>query len=225
MDLAKRYQSLQQALADCAVQHGRRAPSVHLLAVSKHQPIDAIQQLMACGQRDFGENTVQEALPKIEALNGHHLIWHFIGRIQSRKTRDIAKHFTWVHGLTDIAIAERLNHHRTDHSEPLKVLIQVNISGEASKAGTPPEALLPLAKAVNALPHLQLRGLMTMAPIDANEAACLAIFKQLATLKKECVNKGIPMDHLSMGMSGDYPSAIEAGATWVRIGSKLFSDA
>ena len=225
MNLAERYQEIQARITQAARAVARDPKTVRLLVASKHQSIASIQALLACGQHDFGENTVQEALPKIEALSDQAIHWHYIGRIQSNKTRDLAAHFSWVHSVESLKIAQRLSSQRQSAQTPLNLCLQVNLSGEASKAGVGADALPALAAAVAALPHLKLRGLMTMAPAAYNAQACEDLFKRVAALQAEVVASGIAMDHLSMGMSADYEPAIHAGATWVRLGSALFNSA
>ena len=224
VSLTERYAVLQQQLRDCALAHHRDPDSIGLLAVSKRQSADAIQGLIDLGQRDFAENTLQEALPKIQALSDQPICWHFIGRIQSNKTKSIAEHFDWVHSVTDARTAQRLNDARPIDAKPLNVYIQVNISGEDSKAGVGQTDIQALASAIARLPRLKLRGLMTMAPKGANKTTCQHIFGQLALSQKKLVAQNINADSLSMGMSSDYQEAIAKGSTCVRIGSALFGN-
>jgi PLP dependent protein len=197
----------------------RSAGSVQLLAVSKTKPAQALREAYAAGLRDFGENYLQEALGKQAELTDLPLIWHFIGPIQSNKTRAIAEHFDWVHSVDRLKIAQRLSEQRPAELPPLNICIQVNVSGEASKSGCTPTDLLELAKAIAALPRLTLRGLMAIPePTDDRtdqDAAFAAVQRLQASL-------GLPLDTLSMGMSHDLESAIAQGATWVRIGTALF---
>ncbi|VVM63777.1 Pyridoxal phosphate homeostasis protein [Pseudomonas fluorescens] len=193
--------------------------SVQLLAVSKTKPAEALREAYAAGLRDFGENYLQEALGKQLELAGLPLIWHFIGPIQSNKTRAIAEHFDWVHSVDRLKIAQRLSEQRPAELPPLNICIQVNVSGEASKSGCTPDDLRALADAISALPRLKLRGLMAIPePTDdraEQDAAFAAVQKLQASLE-------LPLDTLSMGMSHDLESAIAQGATWVRIGTALF---
>lgn len=203
-----------------AEQTAQRAEgSVQLLAVSKTKPAQALREAYAAGLRDFGENYLQEALGKQVELTDLPLIWHFIGPIQSNKTRAIAEHFDWVHSVDRLKIAQRLSEQRPAELPPLNICIQVNVSGEASKSGCTPADLPALASAINALPRLKLRGLMAIPePTDdrtAQDAAFAAVQRLLASL-------ALPLDTLSMGMSHDLESAIAQGATWVRIGTALF---
>lgn len=198
---------------------GRDENSVQLLAVSKTKPAQALRQAYAAGLRDFGENYLQEALGKQLELRDLPLSWHFIGPIQSNKTRAIAEHFAWVHSVDRLKIAQRLSEQRPAELPPLNICIQVNVSGEASKSGCTPADLPALATAINALPRLKLRGLMAIPePTDerAEQDAAFAAVQQLQA------SLGLPLDTLSMGMSHDLESAIAQGATWVRIGTALF---
>ncbi|UZE05999.1 YggS family pyridoxal phosphate-dependent enzyme [Pseudomonas corrugata] len=197
----------------------RAADSVQLLAVSKTKPAQALREAYAAGLRDFGENYLQEALGKQIELTDLPLIWHFIGPIQSNKTRAIAEHFDWVHSVDRLKIAQRLSEQRPAGLPPLNICIQVNVSGEASKSGCTPEDLPALADAISALPHLTLRGLMAIPEPAEERAAQDAAFAAVQRLQ---ASLALPLDTLSMGMSHDLESAIAQGATWVRIGTALF---
>ncbi|NVZ51582.1 YggS family pyridoxal phosphate-dependent enzyme [Pseudomonas sp. B6002] len=205
-----------RAAAD-AVQ--RDASSIHLLAVSKTKPAQAVREAYAAGMRDFGENYLQEALGKQAELTDLPLSWHFIGPIQSNKTRAIAENFAWVHSVDRLKIAQRLSEQRPADLPPLNICIQVNVSGEASKSGCTPADLPALAQAISALPRLQLRGLMAIPEPTEDRAAQDAAF---ATVRELQASLNLPLDTLSMGMSHDLESAIAQGATWVRIGTALF---
>lgn len=205
-----------RAAAD-AVQ--RDASSIHLLAVSKTKPAQAVREAFAAGMHDFGENYLQEALAKQAELSDLPLSWHFIGPIQSNKTRAIAENFAWVHSVDRLKIAQRLSEQRPADLPPLNICIQVNVSGEASKSGCTPADLPALATAISALPHLKLRGLMAIPEPTEDRAAQDAAFSQVRDLQAS-LNLGL--DTLSMGMSHDLESAIAQGATWVRIGTALF---
>ena len=198
---------------------GREPATVGLLAVSKTQPAAAIRDAFAAGLRDFGENYLQEALEKQAALTDLPLIWHFIGPIQSNKTRPIAEHFDWVHSVDRLKIAQRLSDQRPAHLPALNICLQVNVSGEDSKSGCSPEELTALARAVVALPNLRLRGLMAIPEPTDDVAAQHAAFARLRQLRDELA---LNLDTLSMGMSHDLEAAIAEGATWVRIGTALF---
>ena len=197
----------------------RDVTSIHLLAVSKTKPAAALREAYAAGIRDFGENYLQEARAKQVELADLPLCWHFIGPIQSNKTRDIAEHFAWVHSVDRLKIAQRLSEQRPAELPPLNICIQVNVSGEASKSGCTPQDLPALAAAINALPRLKLRGLMAIPEPTEDRAAQDAAFATVRQLQ-ESLNMGL--DTLSMGMSHDLESAIAQGATWVRIGTALF---
>ncbi|MBJ2347318.1 MULTISPECIES: YggS family pyridoxal phosphate-dependent enzyme [Pseudomonas] len=197
----------------------RAAGSVQLLAVSKTKPAQALREAYAAGLRDFGENYLQEALGKQAELTDLPLIWHFIGPIQSNKTRAIAEHFDWVHSVDRLKIAQRLSEQRPAELPPLNICIQVNVSGEASKSGCTPTDLPALAKAIAALPHLTLRGLMAIPEPTDDRAEQDAAFAAVQRLQ---ASLDLPLDTLSMGMSHDLESAIAQGATWVRIGTALF---
>ena len=193
--------------------------SVQLLAVSKTKPAEALREAYAAGLRDFGENYLQEALGKQLELADLPLIWHFIGPIQSNKTRAIAEHFAWVHSVDRLKIAQRLSEQRPADLPPLNICIQVNVSGEASKSGCTPADLPALANAISELPRLTLRGLMAIPEPTDDRAEQDAAFAAVQSLQ---ASLNLPLDTLSMGMSHDLESAIAQGATWVRIGTALF---
>ena len=197
----------------------RDVTSIHLLAVSKTKPAAALREAHAAGIRDFGENYLQEARAKQVELTDLPLSWHFIGPIQSNKTREIAEHFAWVHSVDRLKIAQRLSEQRPAELPPLNICIQVNVSGEASKSGCTPEDLPALAAAIQALPRLTLRGLMAIPEPTEVRAEQDAAFAKVRSLQQS-LNMGL--DTLSMGMSHDLESAIAQGATWVRIGTALF---
>ena len=205
-----------RAAAD-AVQ--RDANSIHLLAVSKTKPAQAVREAYAAGMCDFGENYLQEALGKQAELTDLPLSWHFIGPIQSNKTRAIAEHFAWVHSVDRLKIAQRLSEQRPADLPPLNICIQVNVSGEASKSGCTPADLPALAEAIQALPRLKLRGLMAIPEPTDDRAQQDAAFAAVRDLQ---ASLDLGLDTLSMGMSHDLESAIAQGATWVRIGTALF---
>ncbi|MDL0432425.1 YggS family pyridoxal phosphate-dependent enzyme [Marinobacter sp. TBZ242] len=205
---------------------GRKAGSVHLLAVSKKQSADALRTAYDAGQRAFGESYVQEALDKIDALADlKDIEWHFIGPIQSNKTRQIAEAFDWVHSVDRVKIAQRLDDQRNRALPPLNICLQVNINNEDSKSGCSLEDLTELADAIEEMPNLSLRGLMAIPDPDQPEAELRSSFRKLSNalkkLRQEAPASG-PLDTLSMGMSGDLEMAIEEGSTWVRVGTALF---
>lgn len=214
-NIAKVRARIREAEQACGRAHG----SASLLAVSKTKPASDIRQAHACGLADFGENYLQEALAKQVELADLALTWHFIGPIQSNKTRPIAEHFHWVHSVDRLKIAQRLSEQRPANLPPLNVLLQVNVSGEDSKSGCSPEELPALAQAVAQLPHLKLRGLMAIPEPTDDIAAQHAAFARLRELM-HALNLGL--DTLSMGMSHDLEAAVAEGATWVRIGTALF---
>ncbi len=213
-------------IADVQQKCGRARDSVQLLAVSKTKPNDAILEAAQAGQRAFGENYVQEGVDKVQFFSAHHpqlkLEWHFIGPIQSNKTRLVAEHFDWVHTIDRDKTAQRLSAQRPSDLPDLQVLIQVNISGEASKSGIEPEQIFALAELISSLPNLTLRGLMSIPANVDDHAAQLATFQRLADLQTQLQKRYPHIDTLSMGMSGDMSAAIEAGSTMVRIGTAIF---
>lgn len=205
---------------------GRARESVQLLAVSKTKPVEAINEAAFAGQRLFGENYVQEGVDKVVYFAEHHpelkLEWHFIGPIQSNKTRPVAEHFDWVHTINRDKIAQRLNDQRPSGKAPLQVLIQVNTSGEESKSGITEAQVFELAELISSLPNLTLRGLMSIPENVTDYAQQFTAFKQLADLQQKLQQKHPTIDTLSMGMSGDMDAAIAAGSTIVRIGTAIF---
>ena len=201
---------------------GRAADSVQLLAVSKTWGADAVRAAHAAGQTAFGENYIQEAVDKITALRDLPLEWHCIGPIQSNKTRLVAEHFDWVHSIDRLKIAQRLSEQRPAHLPPLQVCLQVNVDGGANKSGVSPQDLPALAQAVAALPHLCLRGLMTIPEPAESEAQMRAVHRQAKALFDSLRQQGLPLDTLSMGMSADLAAAIAEGSTLVRIGTAIF---
>ena len=200
----------------------RPAHSVRLLAVSKTVSADRLRQAFAAGQTAFGENYVQEWLDKQQALADLAIEWHFIGPLQSNKTRHVAELASWIHSVDRLKIAQRLSEQRPSTLPPLNVCLQVNVSGEASKSGVDPEQALALAQAIAALPKLRLRGLMCIPEAAADEAALAAQFRCLQQLFVELQQHGLTLDTLSMGMSADIELAVAQGATMVRVGSALF---
>ena len=201
---------------------GRAAADVTVLAVSKQQSVAAIQAAYQAGLRNFGENFFQEAIVKLRELEALDITWHFIGRIQSNKTRDIAEMFQWVHTVDRLKIAARLNDQRPHFSPPLNVCIQVNQAGETQKGGVEESEVAELAHAVMSLPRLRLRGLMTLPPVTPNPESNAPLFARLNRLKTVLIEDGIPLDTLSMGMSTDFEVAIGQGSTIVRIGTAIF---
>jgi hypothetical protein len=220
--IAARLLTLHERLAQAALDCARDPRGVSLLAVSKTYDHNAVRQVARTGQRDFGENYLQEALDKQRALADLDLVWHFIGPIQSNKTRRIAENFAWVHSVDRLSIAERLSEQRPAHAPPLNVCLEVNVSGETSKGGIRPDETVRLAEQVAALPRLSLRGLMTI-PAPTSDRACQrAAFAWVRSLFESMKARGLQPDTLSMGMSGDFEAAIAEGATIVRIGTAIF---
>lgn len=219
--LPERLQAVAGRVAAAALEAGRRPDDIRIVAVSKTFSPDRIREAFVTGQRDFAENYVQEALEKLDALADLPIVWHYIGPIQSNKTRTIAERFQWVHSVDRLKIAERLSAQRPPHLPPLDVCLQVNVSGEESKSGVAPVAVRPLAAAVAQLPGLRLRGLMAI-PEPTDDVALQR--SRFATLRHLRDATGLALDTLSMGMSDDLESAVAEGATIVRIGRAIFGD-
>jgi hypothetical protein len=220
-------QAVRHAIAQAAQQARRDVASISLLAVSKTMPAGLLREAYGAGQRAFGENYLQEALDKMQALRDLPLEWHFIGPIQSNKTRAIAENFSWVHSVDRLKVAERLSAQRPAGLPPLNVCLQVNVSGEDSKAGVAPQHAPELARAIAALPRLQLRGLMSIpAPADTAEAQRVPHARLRELLQQmnapQDGHSGLGLDTLSMGMSHDLTAAILEGATIVRVGTAIF---
>ena len=220
--IASNLQAVRDAMAAAATEAGRAPDDVSLLAVSKTFPPGAIREAYQAGQTRFAESYVQEALHKIAALHDLPLEWHYIGPIQSNKTRAIAEHFAWVHSVDRVKTAERLSGQRPAHLPPLQVCLQVNISNEASKSGIPPGEAAQLAMAIAQLPHLSLRGLMAVPEPGGDVDAQRAAFARLRELFEQLNRQGLQLDTLSMGMSHDFAAAIAEGATMVRVGTAIF---
>ncbi|HEY1044032.1 MAG TPA: YggS family pyridoxal phosphate-dependent enzyme [Telluria sp.] len=220
--IANNLQAVDSAIAAAAQAAQRSRDSVRLLAVSKTFGPDAVLEARRAGQTAFGENYVQEALDKIAALEGHGIEWHFIGPIQSNKTRPIANNFDWVHTVERLKIAQRLSEQREPTRQPLNICLQVNVSGEESKSGCTPAELPALAQAVRALPNLRLRGLMAIPEPETDFDRQRASFRKLRELFEQLNAQGFALDTLSMGMSADMAAAVAEGATIVRVGSAIF---
>ena len=224
MTIQQNIQHIQQRIRSLELKYERPPHSVALLAVTKKQSIENIQDAIYAGQTEFGENYLQEALEKIEVFTDQNITWHFIGAIQSNKTQKIAAHFDWVHTVCDTKIATRLNDQRPAHLPPLNICLQINVSDEKTKSGIRAEDALSLAQYCLTLPRVKLRGLMTI-PMHHNTLA-----EQRAELRKLCAlfdtltQDGLKLDTLSMGMSDDLEAAIAEGATMVRIGTAIFGE-
>jgi pyridoxal phosphate enzyme (YggS family) len=221
-NLPLRIREVRERVARAAAAAGRSAQSVTLLAVGKAQPLPLLAAAADCGLEHFGESYLQEALEKIAALGERPLTWHFIGRVQSNKTRPIAEAFAWVHAVDRLKVAERLSAQRPAHAPPLNLCLQVNVAGEASKGGVAPAELAALAAAVARLPRIALRGLMCIPPEETDVARQRGWFARLRVLQEELNGAGAALDTLSMGMSGDFEAAVHEGATMVRLGTALF---
>ncbi len=215
---------IKDLLASSAIEAGREPGAVQLLAVSKKQPLSKILAAAAAGQRDFGENFVQEGLQKIDQTRDMNLTWHFIGHLQNNKTRVVAENFDWVHTIDKLKTATRLSEQRPKILGPLNVCLQVNIDNEAGKSGIAVDGLAELAASCAELPNLRLRGLMCLPAVRANFDEQRKPFNRLCELSNALRADGIDTDTLSMGMSGDYRAAIIEGATIVRIGTALFGE-
>jgi PLP dependent protein len=201
---------------------GRSVDSVTLLAVSKGQGAAAIDSVARSGVEHFGENFLQESLPKMEALRGRELTWHFIGKLQANKTRAVAENFQWVHGVDRLKIAERLSAQRPFHAPPLNLCLQLNVGDEASKGGVSAVEMPALARAVRELPGIRLRGLMCMPPAESDVDRQRHWFRATRQVFDYLNEHGLGLDTLSMGTTADYPAAIAEGATIVRIGTAIF---
>ncbi len=213
---------IRQRISDAEQRFNRDPDSVQLLAVSKTKPVAAIQAAIDAGQTCFAENYLQEAVEKIKNFNNPQLIWHFIGSIQSNKTRDIAQHFQWAHTIDRIKIARRLNEQRPDDLPPLNICLQINISGEDSKSGIAPDELIQLTDDCASLANLKIRGLMAMPAQDSDFERQRIPFRELKQLFTECQSRHPGLDTLSMGTTNDLEAAIAEGATMVRIGTAIF---
>lgn len=214
--------AVQKRIAEAARAAGRSVDSVTLLAVSKGQSSAAIDSAASAGIEHFGENFLQESLPKIAALAGRELTWHFIGRLQANKTRPVAEHFAWVHTVDRFKIAERLSAQRPFHAPPLNVCLQLHVGGEASKGGVESTELRELARQVGALPRLRLRGLMCMPPAETDVERQRHWFRETRQVFDYLNEHGFGLDTLSMGTTSDFEAAILEGATLVRIGTAIF---
>jgi hypothetical protein len=217
-----RFMAIHERLAHAALAYNRNPRDITLLAVSKTYDHTAVRAAARTGQRDFGENYLQEALDKQKAVANPDLVWHFIGPIQGNKTRGIAENFAWAHSVDRLKIAERLSAQRPDSMPPLNLCLEVNISGEASKGGASPDTLLELAEQVASLPRVRVRGLMAIPAPTSDPVQQRSAFYQVRALFNTLNASGLELDTLSMGMSGDFEAAIAEGSTMVRIGTAIF---
>ena len=224
MTIEENIATVNKTLRELEKLFGRDLNSVVLLAVSKGQSIEKIEEAIRAGQRAFGENYLQEALSKIEILSHHALEWHFIGPIQSNKTKKIAESFSWVHSVSEANIATRLNNQRPAALPPLNICLQVNVSQEKSKSGAHFDEICALAEHCATLSRLKLRGLMTIPSPKTHFIEQRAEFYKLRLAYELLIEKGFKLDTLSMGMSDDLPAAVAEGATIVRIGKKIFGE-
>lgn len=220
--LAASLAAVRERVAGAARAAGRSPESVTIIGVTKTHPGELVTAARTAGLSDFGENYLQEAIPKIETVGREGLVWHFIGQLQSNKTRPVAESFDWVHTVDRLKLAERLSAQRAFHGQPLQVCLQVKLADEPGKGGATPDELPTLARAVAALPKLRLRGLMCVPPESHDPTEQRRWFGQARRLLEDLRRDGLPVDVLSMGMSGDLESAIMEGATHVRIGTALF---
>lgn len=217
-----RLSEVRERILSACQRFGRNPEDIALLAVSKLQPLDAIREAAAAGQRRFGENFVQEALAKMEATDGLGLEWHFIGHLQSNKTRPAAERFDWVQSVDREKIARRLDAQRPHYASPLSVCIQVTLGDEQSKGGVPEEGVRSLAEAIRAMPRLRLRGLMAIPPPSEDFEEQRGYFRRLRKIQEGLNEKGYALDTLSMGMSADLEAAVAEGSTMLRVGTALF---
>jgi pyridoxal phosphate enzyme (YggS family) len=220
--IAESLKKVRSEIEKACVESKRSKEEICLLAVSKTRSVDEVAELAHLGQQAFGENYLQEALDKISALEPLNLEWHFIGPIQSNKTKSIAEQFAWVHSVDRLKIAQRLSAQRPHYADDLNICLQVNISREESKSGCLPEEALDLAKQIAELPKIRIRGLMAIPEATDDIDIQKERFRQVRTLFEEIKQVVPSLDTLSMGMSGDLDAAIEEGATIVRIGTALF---
>jgi len=224
MDLESRVNAVQERIANACARAGRSPSEVTLVAVTKSQPPEVVTEAARLGLTVFGENKIQEAKAKIPLCPGR-VAWHFIGHLQSNKARDAARLFEMVQSIDSLSVGEELNRRAEEAAKTLPILVEVNVVGEASKFGYRPEKLLTELQQLNRLPRLEIRGLMTVPPWSAEPEKVRAVFVQLRQLKIECEQKlGASLEHLSMGMTGDFEIAIEEGATMVRLGTAIFGE-
>ena len=220
--VTENFRKIQDLLASACVDAGREPGSVQLLAVSKKKPAADVLALADAGQRDFGENFVQEGLEKIAETGRDDLTWHMIGHLQSNKTKDVAEHFDWVHTVDRVKIARRLSAQRPHYAKDLNLCIQVNVDDEAGKSGVRLDEVATLAGEIAGLPKVRLRGLMCLPAVREDFDAQRLPFARMREALEQLQAEGIQLDTLSMGMTADYAAAIHEGATIVRIGTALF---
>lgn len=219
--IASQLELLQQEIAKSREKRVNFPDNVRLIAVSKRQPLDKIEEAYQCGHRDFGENFVQEGVEKIQKLDKSDIQWHMLGAIQSRKCKDIATHFDWVQSVDRLKVIKKLDQAR-EGLPPLNVCIQVNLFGEEQKAGVDSTSCFELAEAIQEAEHLTLRGIMALPPKQTEYEKQLAQFDKIAALYRQLSDKYPQVDTLSMGMSGDFEAAIAAGSNMIRVGTAIF---
>ncbi|WP_027370593.1 YggS family pyridoxal phosphate-dependent enzyme [Desulfovermiculus halophilus] len=222
-DIIDRWENIRGRIVQSARNCGRNPEEITLVAVSKTHPARSVRVLAQAGHLDFGENYVQEALDKQEELADLNMRWHFIGRLQSNKAKFLPGRFHLIHSLDRVKTAQALDHNCAKHSVVQAVLLQVNLAGEDQKGGIPEADLIPASREIDALPGLDIQGLMCMPPFFDDQERARPFFRRLAQLRSQLENElGHALPHLSMGMSGDYPAAVEEGATLLRIGTSIF---
>ena len=220
--IEQNYNHIQKLICTAKTQYNRKNENISLLAVSKKQPLTAIKEAYNLGQLDFGENFVQEGVEKIKELNNKNINWHFIGHIQSNKTRLISENFDWVHTVDRIKIAERLSKQRPGHANKLNICIQINVDDEKTKSGVDIKNVFDLCYAIDELPNLNLRGLMCLPMTRSDHEKQRQPFKVLKKLYEHLNKERFHLDTLSMGMTNDFSAAIQEGSTIIRIGTALF---
>jgi len=223
-NIEKNLARIKQQIEQAATDFDRKTSNISLLAVSKRKPASDLRSAYNYGQRDFGENFLQEAQQKMRELADLDIVWHFIGPVQSNKTRALAESFDWVHCVDRVKIAQRLNNHRPESMPPLNICIQVNIDLEASKSGVAPDDIIALAEAIRHLPQIKLRGLMTIPAQRSDFKSQREPFAKLKQALQDLQQHGLDCDTLSMGMSHDMQAAIAEGSTLVRIGTAIFGE-
>ncbi|MCP4278166.1 MAG: YggS family pyridoxal phosphate-dependent enzyme [Gammaproteobacteria bacterium] len=220
--IESRLEAVRAIIAESTAEYTRATDAVQLLAVSKTRSAEEILEALAAGQRCFGESYLQEAIDKIDQLRDEAIEWHFIGRVQSNKTRQIAEKFDWVHSIDKLKHAQRLNDQRPDSMPPLNICLQINIDNEATKGGVEPDQAAELIQQISTLPRLQLRGVMTLPSPTASLDEQRIPFRRLRELRDRLATEELPLDTLSIGMSDDIPAAIAEGSTIVRVGTAIF---
>lgn len=223
MSLQQRINDVNSRIAEACRRSGRDSGSVHIVAVTKYVSVEKTVETVESGLTHLGENRWQNAKSKWEAI-GNRAVWHFIGSLQTNKVKDVVGKFAYIHSLDRLSLAEEIERKASQLNQTVKCFLQLNVSGEETKHGLSPDKLFSFAEQVNKLPHIEVAGLMTMAPLDSEGEASRPVFRRLRELRDELNERAVfpyPVPHLSMGMSGDFEVAVEEGATWVRLGSVL----